>query len=85
MNLILFDFNFLPPITIPILQPIDQQVISNINFFYTKSLFQKCFDITNDTELILREFWNFNFILIINFLILSPINLIDSAWYQMSY
>ena len=76
-----FDFikaNFLPPNTTPILPPIDQQVIS-IKKLYFKGLFRNSFEITNDTELSLRELWKGSFH------ILNAINLIDSAWNQVSY
>ena len=56
-----FDFikvKFLPPNTTPTLQPIDHQVISNFRKLCTKGLFRKCFEITNDTELTLAEFWS---------------------------
>ena len=46
---------------------------------YTKCLFRKCFEIKNDTELTLREFWKGHFH------ILNAINLIDSAWNQVNY
>ena len=39
---------FIPPCMTPMLQPIDQEVISNFNKLYTKGLFRKCFEITND-------------------------------------
>ncbi|XP_066940945.1 tigger transposable element-derived protein 1-like [Macrobrachium rosenbergii] len=45
---------FLPPNTTPILQPTDQQVISNFKKLFTKHLFKRCFEATNLT---LREFW----------------------------
>ena len=65
---------FLPPNTTPLLQPLDQQVIANFKKLYTKALFQKCFDITENTQLTLREFWKDHFN------ILSCLNLIDQAW-----
>ena len=77
-----YDFipvKFLPPNTTPILQPFDQQVISNFIQLCTKGLFRKCFEITNDIELNLRESWK------AHFHIMNAINLIDSAWNQVSY
>jgi len=40
---------FLPPNTTPLIQPMDQQVISNFKKLYTKALFQMCFEVTSDT------------------------------------
>ncbi|XP_023240159.1 tigger transposable element-derived protein 1-like [Centruroides sculpturatus] len=70
---------FLPPNTTPLLQPMDQQVISNFKKLYTKALFTMCFQVTNDTNLTLRSFWKeyFN--------ILHCINLIDKAWSEVSH
>ena len=34
----------------PLLQPMDQQVISNLKKLYTRALVQKCFEVTNDTD-----------------------------------
>ena len=48
---------FLPPNTTPLIQPMDQQVIANFKKLYTKYLFKKCFDVTSDSELSLRDFW----------------------------
>ncbi|GBN80858.1 hypothetical protein AVEN_122576-1, partial [Araneus ventricosus] len=35
---------FLPPNTTPLLQPMDQKVISNFKKLYTKALFVRCFE-----------------------------------------
>ncbi|KAK1333769.1 hypothetical protein QTO34_006156 [Cnephaeus nilssonii] len=40
-----FTVRFLPPNTTPLIQPMDQQVISNVKKLYTKTLFQRCFEI----------------------------------------
>lgn len=77
-----FDFVqvcYLPPNTTPLLQPMDQQIISNFKKLYTKALFRKCFDITNDTNLTLKEFWKNHFN------ILNCVHLIDNAWNQVTY
>ena len=77
-----FDFikiKFLPPNTTPLLQPMDQQVIANFKMLYTKFLFQRCFEVTTDTQLTLRDFWKNHFN------IYHCITLIDKAWNQVSY
>jgi len=66
---------FLPPNTTPLIQPMDQQVISNFKKLYTKALFQRCFD----TELTLRDFWKHRFN------ILHCLTLVDKAWQQVTY
>ncbi|KAF6323389.1 hypothetical protein mRhiFer1_008367 [Rhinolophus ferrumequinum] len=68
----------LPPNTTPLIQPMDQQVISNFKKFYTKALFQRCLEVTSDTELTLREFWENHFN------ILYCLHVIDKAWRDVS-
>ncbi|PNF20376.1 hypothetical protein B7P43_G10240 [Cryptotermes secundus] len=46
---------FLPPNTTPLLQPMDQQVISNFKKLYTKALFEHCFEVTEGTNLTLKR------------------------------
>jgi len=70
---------FLPPNTTPLIQPMDQQVISNFKKLYTKALFQRCFEVTSDTELTLRDFWKNHFN------ILHCLRLIDKAWDEVSF
>ena len=70
---------FVPPNTTPLIQPMDQQVISNFKKLYTKALFQRCFEVTSDTELTLRDFWKHHFN------ILHCLTLIDEAWQQVTY
>ncbi|XP_053235637.1 uncharacterized protein LOC128409319 isoform X1 [Podarcis raffonei] len=65
---------FLPPNTIPLIQPMNQQVISNFKKLYTKALFQMCSEVTSDTDLTLREFWKNHFN------ILHCLHMIDKAW-----
>ncbi|KAM3936799.1 tigger transposable element-derived protein 1-like [Leptodactylus fuscus] len=69
---------FLPPNTTSILQPMDQQVISNFKKLYTKHLFRRCFDVTENTNLPLREFWKDHFNIV------SCLNMIDLAWQEVS-
>ncbi|XP_039600068.1 uncharacterized protein LOC120523134 [Polypterus senegalus] len=52
----------------------DQQVIANFKKFYTKALFQKCFQTTSETQLTLIQFWTERFN------ILSCLQLIEKAW-----
>ena len=70
---ILDDFKFVN-VTVPILQPMDQQVISNFKKLYTKHLFHCCFGVTENTNLTLREFWKDHYNIVI------CLRLIDLAW-----
>jgi len=70
---------FLPPNTTPVIQPMDQQVISNFKKLYTKAIFQRCFEVTSDTELTLRDFWKHHFN------ILHCLTLADKASQQVTY
>ena len=65
---------YLPPNTTPILQPMDQQVISNFKKLYTKQLFKQCFEVTESTNLTLREFWRSHFNIV------HCLKIIDQAW-----
>ncbi|XP_066955685.1 tigger transposable element-derived protein 1-like [Macrobrachium rosenbergii] len=47
---------FFPLSTIPILQPMDQQVISNFKKLFTKHLFKHCSEVMEATNLTLQEF-----------------------------
>lgn len=47
-------FKFLPPKTIPLIQPMDQQIIPNFKKLYTKALFQEYFEVTEQTNLTLQ-------------------------------
>ncbi|XP_056416091.1 tigger transposable element-derived protein 1-like [Hyla sarda] len=70
---------FLPPNTTPLLQPMDQQVISNFKKLYTKKMFTKCSDATEaDKNLTIKEFWK------TQFTILDCVRLIVSAWNDVS-
>ncbi|XP_053234890.1 tigger transposable element-derived protein 1-like isoform X3 [Podarcis raffonei] len=69
---------FLPPNTTSLIQPMDQQVISNFKKLYNRALFQRCFEVTSDTGLTLREFWKNHFS------ILHGLHLIDKAWRDVS-
>uniref|UniRef100_A0A3P9DK91 HTH CENPB-type domain-containing protein n=1 Tax=Maylandia zebra TaxID=106582 RepID=A0A3P9DK91_9CICH len=69
---------FLPPNTTPLLQPMDQQVTSNLKRPYTKHMFKRCLDITESTQLSLREFWKNHFD------IAACLKLISLAWREVS-
>lgn len=66
--------HFLPPNTTPLLQPMDQQVISNFKKLYTKELFQHCFEVTEKTNLTLKEFWKDHFHIV------GCLKIIETAW-----
>ncbi|XP_023211915.1 tigger transposable element-derived protein 1-like [Centruroides sculpturatus] len=65
---------YLPPNTTPIQQPMDQQVISNFKKLYTKHIFRCCFEVMENTNLTLREFWKNNFNIMI------CLRIIHQAW-----
>ena len=65
---------YLPANTTSILQPMDQQVISNFKKLFTKHLFKRCFEVTENTNLTLREFWKEHYNIVI------CLKLIDIAW-----
>ncbi|XP_014790984.1 tigger transposable element-derived protein 1-like [Octopus bimaculoides] len=64
--------------TTPILQPMDQQVISNFKKLYTKNLFSLCFEVTENTSLTLREF------LKKHYNIVNCLKIIDMAWQDVT-
>lgn len=70
---------FLPPNMTPLLQPMNQQVVTNFKKLYTKAMFKRCLDVTSDTELTLKEFWKSQFN------ILHCVGLIVKAWQEVSY
>ena len=77
------EFNFIQvkyllPNTTPLIQLMDQQVIGNFKNLYIKALFRKCFQVIDDTQLILREVWKNHFT------ILNCVNFIDNARSQVS-
>ncbi|XP_043575633.1 tigger transposable element-derived protein 1-like [Chiloscyllium plagiosum] len=77
-----YDFikvKFLPPNTTPLIQPMDQNVIANFKKLYMKALFARCFQVTNDTDLTLDQYWKDHFN------ILHCISLIDKAWNEVSF
>uniref|UniRef100_A0A8C5RHA3 HTH CENPB-type domain-containing protein n=1 Tax=Laticauda laticaudata TaxID=8630 RepID=A0A8C5RHA3_LATLA len=72
-----YDFievKFIPTNMTPLLQPMDQQIISIFKKLYTKGLFTRCFNVTEDTSLTLREFWKNHFNIV------HCLSLIDKAW-----
>lgn len=76
-----FDFIkvlYLPPNTTSILQPMDQQVIANFKKLYTKHLFKRCFEVTESTQLTLREFWKSHYDIV------HCLKIIEKAWGEVS-
>ena len=69
---------YLPPNTTPLLQPMDQQVISNFKKLYTMHLFKRCFEITDTTTISLREFWKEHFDIVI------CLRIINLAWQEVT-
>ncbi|KAJ7303174.1 hypothetical protein JRQ81_012107 [Phrynocephalus forsythii] len=65
---------FLPPNATPGLQPMARQVISDFKKLYTKALFQLGLEVTEGTNLTLREFLNNHF------QIESCLKVIEKAW-----
>ncbi|GBM22811.1 Tigger transposable element-derived protein 1 [Araneus ventricosus] len=69
---------YLLPNTTPILQPMDQQVISNFKKLYSKHLFRCCFEVTENTNLTLREYWKDHFNIVV------CLRMIDQAWLSVT-
>ncbi|XP_035204883.1 tigger transposable element-derived protein 1-like [Stegodyphus dumicola] len=80
---------YLPPNTTPILQPMDQQVISNYKKLYTKHIFSRCLEVTENTNLTIREFWKYHFNIVICLRIIDQACLgvttrnLTSAWKKL--
>ncbi|XP_067939539.1 tigger transposable element-derived protein 1-like [Watersipora subatra] len=71
-------FLYLPPNTTLLPQPMDQQVIANFKRLYTKQLFRRCFEVTEITQLNLREFWK------VHFDIVQCLKMVKKAWNEVS-
>ncbi|XP_063845415.1 tigger transposable element-derived protein 1-like [Scylla paramamosain] len=69
---------YLPANTTPILHPMDQQVIPNFKKLFTKHLFRCCFEMTENINLTLREFWKDHY----NIVICLRIN--NMAWQDVT-
>ncbi|PNF34534.1 hypothetical protein B7P43_G10746 [Cryptotermes secundus] len=65
---------FLPPNTTLLLQPLDKQVISKFKKLYTKALFERCFEVTEATNLTLKEFRKYHFHIV------ACLKMIEKAW-----
>ncbi|XP_069179830.1 tigger transposable element-derived protein 1-like [Procambarus clarkii] len=69
---------FLPPNTTPLIQPMNQKIIANFKKLYERALFRKCFEVTEATNLTLKEFWKHHFN------ICSALKLVDKAWQDVT-
>ncbi|XP_069168651.1 tigger transposable element-derived protein 1-like [Procambarus clarkii] len=69
---------FLTPNTTPLLQPMDQKIISNFKKLYERALFRRCVEVTDATNLTLKEFWKNHFN------IYSALKLVDKAWQEVT-
>ncbi|XP_026464559.1 tigger transposable element-derived protein 1-like [Ctenocephalides felis] len=72
------EFFYLPPNTSPILQPFNKQVIFNFKMLYIKHILRRCFDVTDNTNLTLREFWKNHFNIVI------CLKIINQAWQDVT-
>ncbi|KAJ7345307.1 hypothetical protein JRQ81_001257 [Phrynocephalus forsythii] len=52
---------FLPPNTTPLIQPMDQQLISNFKKLYMKEMFRRCLDMTDGSGSTLADYWKHQF------------------------
>ncbi|GBM17111.1 hypothetical protein AVEN_133362-1 [Araneus ventricosus] len=57
----LIKIQFLLPNTTPLLQPMNQQVISNFEKFYIKAFLERWFEVNEGTNVTLRELWKYHF------------------------
>ena len=57
----------------------DQQVIASFKKLYTLALFTRCVNVTNDTGLTFRDYWNDHFN------VYHCVQLIEEAWHDITY
>ncbi|PNF20183.1 hypothetical protein B7P43_G16984 [Cryptotermes secundus] len=62
----------------PLLQPMDQQVISNFKKLYTKALSEPCLEVAEGTNLTLTEFWKYHFHIV------ACLKMIEKAWKRVT-
>ena len=70
--------HFLPGNVTPLLQPMDQQVITNFKKLCTKALFRKSFEANSSSDATLKDLWKSYFN------IADAIFLIEVAWKEVS-
>lgn len=56
-RVLFYSRSILPPNTALLLQPMDQQEIPNFKQLLTMHMFHRCFDVTQNTNINLCEFW----------------------------